>query len=107
MNVFPLSATPNQLPNSSAFDNARQTRERAAVLRRLRELNPHVEVETVAENVSADNVERLMDGIDLVVSTAPRFGERLALNREAVRRGRPLVDCAMYELEAQVTTILP
>jgi molybdopterin/thiamine biosynthesis adenylyltransferase len=75
--------------------------------RRLRELNPHVEVETVAENVSADNVERLMDGIDLVVSTAPRFGERLALNREAVRRGRPLVDCAMYELEAQVTTILP
>jgi molybdopterin/thiamine biosynthesis adenylyltransferase len=35
------------------------------------------------------------------------FGERLLLNREAVRQGKPLVDCAMYELDAQLTTVLP
>ena len=29
------------------------------------------------------------------------------MNREAVRRGVPLVDCAMYELEGRLTTILP
>ena len=29
------------------------------------------------------------------------------LNREAVKQGKPLVDCAMYELEAQITTIIP
>jgi molybdopterin/thiamine biosynthesis adenylyltransferase len=75
--------------------------------RRLRELNPYIEVEAIAENVSDDNAERLVSGVDLVVSCAPRFDERLALNREAVRQGKPLVDCAMYELEAQLTTVLP
>jgi molybdopterin/thiamine biosynthesis adenylyltransferase len=75
--------------------------------RRLRELNPFVEVEAVAENVTGANVGRLVDGIDLVVCCAPRFEERLALNREAVRRGVPLVDCAMYEMEVQVLTVLP
>lgn len=29
------------------------------------------------------------------------------MNCEAVRRGVPLVDCAMYELEGRLTTILP
>ena len=32
---------------------------------------------------------------------------RLLLNREAVRQNKPLVDCAMYELQVQVTTVLP
>lgn len=75
--------------------------------RRLRELNPFLEIEPVAENVGEENVERLVGGVDLVVSCAPRFRERLLMNREAVRRGKLLVDCAMYELEAQLTTIVP
>ncbi len=44
---------------------------------RLRELNPHVEVEAVGENVSEENVSRLVGGMDLVVDAAPRFEERL------------------------------
>ena len=74
---------------------------------RLRELNPRLEVETVAENVSEANAERLVRGVDLIVDAAPLFSERLLLNREAVRQHKPLVDCAMYELEAQLTTVLP
>jgi molybdopterin/thiamine biosynthesis adenylyltransferase len=74
---------------------------------RLRELNPFVEVEAVAENPREENVGRLLDGVDLVVSCAPLFSERLLLNREAVKRGVPLVDCAMYELEVQLVTVLP
>ncbi len=74
---------------------------------RLRELNPFVEVEAVAENASEDNAARLVGRVDLVVSCAPLFAERLLLNREAVRQNKPLIDCAMYELEGQVTTVLP
>ncbi|HWG46404.1 MAG TPA: HesA/MoeB/ThiF family protein [Gemmataceae bacterium] len=74
---------------------------------RLRELNPLVEVETVAENIRADNAERLVGRVDLVIDCAPIFSERLLLNREAVRQNKPLVDCAMYDLEAQLTTIIP
>ncbi|MFO0929020.1 MAG: HesA/MoeB/ThiF family protein [Gemmataceae bacterium] len=75
--------------------------------RRLRELNPHVAVETVAENPDEGNADRLVARADLVLCCAPLFAERLALNAAAVRQGKPLVDCAMYELEGQVTTVLP
>jgi molybdopterin-synthase adenylyltransferase len=75
--------------------------------RRLRELNPLVEIETVHENVSEANAADLVRRCDLVVGAAPLFTERLLMNREAVRQGKPLVDCAMYDLEGRVMTVLP
>jgi len=75
--------------------------------RRLRELNPRLEVEAVAENISEQNAERLVAGVDLVVDCAPLFRERYLLNRECVRRKIPLIECAMYEFEAQITSLLP
>ena len=79
----------------------------ASAARRLRELNPRVEVEAVGENVSEANVERLVRGADLVIDAAPLFKERFLLNREAVRQGKPMVDSAMYDLEAQLMTVVP
>ena len=78
-----------------------------SAVRRLRELNPHVEIETVAENVSDSNAAALISRCDVVVSAAPLFAERLLMNREAVRQQKPLVDSAMYELEGRLTTIIP
>ena len=75
--------------------------------RRLREFNPLVEVVGVGENVCTRNVAALVSRADLVVDCAPIFTERFLLNREAVRQGKPLVECAMYELQGQLTTILP
>lgn len=75
--------------------------------RRLRELNPHVEVETVGENVNESNAADLVSRCDVVVSAAPLFTERLLMNREAVRREKPLVDCSMYDLEIRLMTVLP
>ena len=78
-----------------------------SAVRKLRELNPHVEIETIAENVSEENAAGLVSGVDLVVAAAPLFTERLLMNREAVRQNKPLVDCAMYDLEGRLTTVLP
>jgi molybdopterin/thiamine biosynthesis adenylyltransferase len=75
--------------------------------RRLKELNPRLVIEAVPENVSDANVARLVGEADLVVDCAPLFEERFAMNREAVAQGKPLVECAMYELQAQITTVLP
>lgn len=75
--------------------------------RRLRELNPHVEVEMVGENVTERNAADLVSRCDVVVSAAPLFTERLLMNREAVRRRKPLIDCSMYDLEARLMTVLP
>jgi molybdopterin-synthase adenylyltransferase len=75
--------------------------------RRLRELNPSLVVEALGENITEFNAGRLVQQADLVVSCAPLFEERLLMNREAVRQGKPMVDCAMYELEAQITCVIP
>ncbi len=75
--------------------------------RRLRAFNPYVEVVAVAENITAANVERLVGEADAIACCAPLFSERLRLNEAAVRQGKPLVDCAMFELELQLTTVLP
>ena len=75
--------------------------------RRLRELNPGLSVEGVPQNITSENVQSLVQQVDLVVSAAPLFEERLLLNRQAVLQNRPMVDCAMYELQAQVTVVRP
>lgn len=75
--------------------------------KRLRDLNPRLEIMKVPENVSEDNADRLVGEADLTVDCAPLFEERLAMNAAAVRLGKPLVECAMYELQAQITTVIP
>jgi molybdopterin/thiamine biosynthesis adenylyltransferase len=74
---------------------------------RLAELNPHVRITPIAENVNEANVEQLVGPADLIVDCAPLFSERFALNRAAVCQGKPMVECAVYELQAQLTTLLP
>lgn len=74
---------------------------------RLRELNPHVEIETVPENISDENADRLVGQADIVVDAAPLFTERHAMNRAALRHQKPLIEAGMYDYDAQVTTILP
>jgi molybdopterin/thiamine biosynthesis adenylyltransferase len=66
-----------------------------------------VEIETIEANIDEANAAELVGRADLVVSAAPLFAERLAMNRAAVRLGKPLVDCAMYDLEGRLTTVLP
>ena len=75
--------------------------------RRLRELNPNVEVHGVGENMSDDNAADLVSQVDIVVDGAPLFVERFAMNKACVEQGKPLVECAMYDLTAQLTTLIP
>lgn len=75
--------------------------------RRLLELNPAIHVEAVGENINESNAADLVARADVVIDCAPLFEERFLMNREAVRQNKPMVECAMYDLEAQITTIIP
>lgn len=75
--------------------------------RRLRDLNPRLELELVGENINEENAARLVGEADLIVDCAPLFQERFLLNREACSQRKPMVECAMYELQCQITTIVP
>lgn len=77
------------------------------IVRRLREFNPRLEVIGIAENVSESNAAGLVAQADLIVDAAPLFEERFALNRAAVAARKPMVECPMFALEAQLTCILP
>jgi len=78
-----------------------------SVERRLKELNPRLNIISVPENINEENAAKLVGMADVVVGSAPLFEERFLMNREAVKQSKPLVDCAMYELEAQITTFIP
>ena len=78
-----------------------------SVERRLKDLNPRLETIAVGENVSEENAAELVRQSDIVIGCAPLFPERFALNDEAIRQGKPLVDCAMYDLDAQITSVSP
>lgn len=78
-----------------------------SILRRLHDLNPRLQITAVAENISDANAASLVAEADVVVDAAPMFEERLALNRAAVAARKPMVECAVYALEAHVTTFIP
>ena len=78
-----------------------------SIVRRLRELNPRMEVAAFNENPSEENADRLVSEADVVVDAAPLFEERFALNGAAVRQRKPMVECAVYSMDVHVTTILP
>ena len=78
-----------------------------SIKKRLSELNPRMEVEGVPENVSEENAEKLVSGADIVFDCAPLFTERLSMNRECVRQNKPMIEAAMFNMEGQVTTIIP
>ena len=102
-NLEPADLNRQLLMNEAGVGSARV--EQAA--QRLRAFNPSIEIVAVNENIAASNVDRLLAQVDMVASCAPRFGERLLMNRCAVLQRKPLVDCAMFEMEAQLTTVIP
>lgn len=74
---------------------------------RLAAFNPRLHLDTTAANVDEHNVRALVARADVVVDCAPLFGERYLLNREAVAQRKPMVECAVFDLEFHLTTIIP
>lgn len=73
----------------------------------LRRFTADTEVVTYEANVCEDNVAEWVSQVDIVCDTSPNFSERLLLNRECWRQGKPLIDSGMDGMEAQLTAIIP
>ena len=69
----------------------------------LSALNPRTTVEAVAERVTSDNVERLLEGVDVVIDGADNFPARYLLNDACVKLGKPLVYGAVHRFEGQAS----
>ncbi|MEM7457559.1 MAG: HesA/MoeB/ThiF family protein [Planctomycetota bacterium] len=72
--------------------------------RRLKDLNPRLEVVPIAVNLDDDLADKYVPQADVCVGAAPLFVERFALSDACVRHNKPLVNCAMYDTEATIAT---
>ena len=63
----------------------------------LRRFNRDLEIESMGQNVSEENIAGLVERADIVFSCAPLFEERLLMNREAMSQGKFFVDGARRE----------
>ena len=76
--------------------------------RRLRGLNPDVEVVPHRERLTPDNVDRILgEGWDVIVDGADNFPTRYLLNDASVWHGVPVVHGSIYRFEGQVTVFAP
>ena len=66
-------------------------------------LNPRTQVEAVQVRVTSDNIERLLDGVDVVLDGADNFPVRYLLNDACVKLGIPLVSGAVPRFDGQVS----
>ena len=73
----------------------------------LEALNPAVRVETHGERLTADNVERLFAGYDLVIDGSDNFPTRYLVNDACVKMGLPNVHGAIFRFEGQLSVFWP
>ncbi len=78
-----------------------------SIERRLRELNPFIEIRTIPSNINDQNAADLVAEVDLVIDCAPLFPERYAMNAAAMAQGKPMIETAMYDRTAYLTTFIP
>ena len=70
---------------------------------RLRDLNPHVRVETYAERLTSANALEVLRGFDVVVDGSDNFPTRYLVNDACVLLGKPDVYGAIFRFDGQAS----
>jgi molybdopterin/thiamine biosynthesis adenylyltransferase/rhodanese-related sulfurtransferase len=73
----------------------------------LNALNPDVNVVGYEERLTADNIDRIIAGYDVIVDGADNFPTRYLLNDASVKHRIPVVHGSIYRFEGQVTVFKP
>jgi len=74
-----------------------------AAARRIRQINPSVEVEPIPENVRQSNVEEIVHDMDCVVDGLDNMRTRYLLNRACVKRKIPYIFGAAIGIEGNLS----
>lgn len=74
---------------------------------KLAKLNPSIELVPVDEQISPENVQRIIRGANAVLDGMDNFEGRLALNYGCVAESIPFIHGGVSGLYGEVTTIIP
>jgi adenylyltransferase/sulfurtransferase len=98
----------SNLQRQLLFDTASVGEPKAdAAARRLRALNPGIEVKAHRLELRASNVLGILAHYDVVLDGTDRFDTRYLVNDACVIRGLPLVSAAIHRFEGQAMTCIP
>jgi adenylyltransferase/sulfurtransferase len=73
----------------------------------LARINSDVSVEPIVGEIDSKNIERLLDGVDVIVDGTDNFPTRFLINDAAVKHGVPWVYGGCVGTDGQTMTILP
>ena len=73
----------------------------------LTALNPDVEIVEYRERLTADNVDRILAGYDVVVDGTDNFPTRYLLNDASLVHRVPVVHASIFRFEGQLTVFKP
>jgi adenylyltransferase/sulfurtransferase len=75
--------------------------------KKLRELNPEINIEPFNSKITEDNVRQLVQDADVVVDAMDNWDTRFIINAACVEKRIPFVHAGIYGLYGQLTTIVP
>ena len=74
---------------------------------KLERFNSDIKIETFVGKLTAENVEEVLEGVDVIVDCLDNFETRFLLDDYSQKKGIPLVHGAIEGTFGQVTTIVP
>jgi len=74
---------------------------------KLRSLNPHVRIEAVQQEISAENITDIVSGCSLIVDATDNMETRKALNGASVKMKIPFVYGGVDGFNGMATTFIP
>ncbi|MCE4618100.1 MAG: HesA/MoeB/ThiF family protein [Desulfurococcales archaeon] len=75
--------------------------------KRLKGLNPNVDVVPHPKPIDRSNVSEVLDGVDIIIDALDDWSARLVLDEFAEKTGVPLIHGAVDGLFGQATTVVP
>lgn len=78
-----------------------------AAARKLRQINPEIQIQEVVADLNPDNVEELLESADLVLDGTDNFYTRYLLNDAAVKHGIPWIYGGAVSSYGMTMTVVP
>ena len=88
-------------------DAAEERPKSVASVEHLRAANSEITIEALVEDIDASNIERLIDGVDLVMDGTDNFETRFLINDACVKHGLPWVHGGALGSYGMTMTIVP
>ncbi|WP_340820629.1 HesA/MoeB/ThiF family protein [Methanolobus sp. WCC4] len=78
-----------------------------SVEEKLRDINPHINIDTFHITIDDSNVMELVGDADIIVDAMDNYPVRYLLNKVAYEKGLPLIHGAIRGFDGQAMTIVP